>query len=280
MTKERVAQAIRDGDLDAARAMAVAAVKAKPGDVAQRALLFQILAVQGDWARAEAQLDMIGTLDAGALSLVSDYKGAIAAEKARAHVMAGVARPAIFGKPERWLAHMVEALRLDGLHSAAAAYDMRCAALEAATASPGMIDGAPFAWIMDADHRFGPVLECVLNGDYHWVPFSALSRLTLEKPHDLRDLVWAIGVAEFVNGGSWPIFAFARYPDSGIVSGGDAAHALGRRTDWRALHDDHYAGLGQRMYATESADAPFLEMRSLSFENAPTPARLAPEDAY
>ena len=167
MTAENLNQALAEGDLDRALALAVEQVKGQPGDAGRRSMLFQLSAVTGDWARAEKQLDMVGSLDPAALDFVSDYKAAIAAEKTRAEVLAGTASPPIFGDPAPWVAKMAEALRLDGLGEAAAAHDLRDEAMEAAQAVPGAANGTAFEWIADADQRFGPIVECVLNGEYH-----------------------------------------------------------------------------------------------------------------
>ena len=39
--------------------------------------------------------------------------------------------------------------------------------------------------------RLGPVCEAILNGKYYWIPFERLSRVDIEAPSDLRDLIWA-----------------------------------------------------------------------------------------
>ena len=58
-----------------------------------------------------------------------------------------------------------------------------------------------FDWIADADSRLGPVLEVVLNGRYTWVPFDALSKVSIDAPEDLRDMVWLPAQLMFDNGG-------------------------------------------------------------------------------
>jgi len=233
-------------------------------------MLFQISAIVGDWDRAEKQLDMVGTLDAAALDFVQDYKAAIAAERTRARVMAGDAPPSVFGDPPPWIAGMVEALRMDSLGEDAAAHDLRNGAMEQATAVPGTADDMPFSWIADADQRFGPVIECVLNGEYHWVPMETVAKLEFEPPRDLRDLVWSVGIVTFTNGGSWPLMVPTRYPGSEYRVSEEAPHAMARRTDWRTLHESHAAGIGQRMFATDDNDVPLLDLRLLTLESVDT----------
>ena len=205
-------EALRSGDLLACKAAQMERVKAAPGDAKERAFLSQIFMVEGDWDRAVKQLQMLADLQADAIDLVTDYCSALHAEKARVEVMAGRAAPAIMGEPGAWLAKLVEALRLDAAGAAAEAYAMRSEAFAEAPATPGEIDGTRFQWLSDADNRFGPVLEAVMNGEYHWIPFSAIATIKFEPPKDLRDVVWTVGIITLTNGGEWPILMPTRYP--------------------------------------------------------------------
>ena len=56
----------------------------------------------------------------------------------------------------------------------------------------------------------------------------------------------------------------ARYP--GAETSGDAALAMGRRTDWAELGEGMFRGAGQKMLATDQEDLPLLEIRCLEFE--------------
>jgi len=63
------------------------------------------------------------------------------------------------------------------------------------------MDGKPFEWIADGDSRLGPLLEVILEGRYVWVPFCRIKRVNIERPADLRDLVWAPAQFVWTNGG-------------------------------------------------------------------------------
>lgn len=259
-------EALRAGDLDACKAAQIERIKAEPGDAKERAFFAQILMVEGDYARATKQLQMLAELEASAIDLVTDYCAAFSAEETRADVMAGKTAPSIMGEPSAWIAKMVEALRLDAAGASAEAYDLRQQAFAEAPATAGELDGTKFAWLSDADNRFGPVLEAVMNGEYHWIPFETIATIKFEPPKDLRDVIWVVGIVTLTNGGEWPILIPARYPGSDTKSGGEVGHALSRRTDWSVLHEDHYAGLGQRMFASDETDIAILDMRELIFD--------------
>ena len=117
-------------------------------------------------------------------------------------------------------------------HAAEAARRSRCAqrAFEAAPTSAGTIDGQPFEWIADADMRLGPVCEAVINGRYYWVPFERLTKIDLEAPADLRDVVWMPAHFQFSNGGEAVGLIPTRYP--GSESADDAQVRLARKTVW------------------------------------------------
>jgi type VI secretion system protein ImpE len=226
-----------------------------------RVFLFQLLAVTGQWQRALTQLQVCGELDSAALAMVAMYSDAVQCEAVRESVFAGKTLPHVFGQPQAWVAWLAEALQADGRGDADAAAKLRAQALDAAPASLGSLNGEPFEWIADGDSRLGPVLEAVINGRYCWVPFVALSRVTVEPPADLRDLVWLPARFEFPNGGESVALLPSRY--AGSAGTDDGALQLARRTEWVELADGHYRGLGQRMLATDSAELGLLETREI-----------------
>jgi protein involved in temperature-dependent protein secretion len=123
-------------------------------------------------------------------------------EPLREKVFAGQTSPLVFGDPQRWVALMIEALRLEAQHAYAEARLLRDEAFAAAPANAGDLNAEPFEWIADADPRLGPILEAVLEGRYYWIPWMHVSALRLSEPEDLRDLVWMPAEFTWSNGGS------------------------------------------------------------------------------
>jgi len=105
------------------------------------------------------------------------------------------------------------------------------------------------------------VLEAVINGRYCWVPYSRVSKLTMEEPEDLRDAVWMPANLEFTNGGEVVALIPTRYPDTELASGDLCA--LARRTEWKELPSGLVVGLGQRLLATDSAEFALMDVRSV-----------------
>jgi type VI secretion system protein ImpE len=105
-------------------------------------------------------------------------------------------------------------------------------------------------------------MEAIVNGRYYWVPFSRLTKVTMEAPEDLRDLVWMPAHLDFDNGGESLALLPTRYP--GSEASADGAVALARKTVWESIGEDAFRGLGQRLLATDAGETPILEIRSIS----------------
>lgn len=253
--------ALREGNLDAALEQLQAQIRSAPADPKLRVFLFQLLAILGRWDKAGAQLKVAADLDAGNLAMHATYQDAVKAEVFRADVFAGRRDPVIVGEPEEWMARLFEALRVEHLGHSDQAHSLRSTALESAPTTPGRADQVPFDWIADADNRLGPLLEAVLNGHYAWIPFHRIARLRFEEPTDLRDLVWTPAQITWTNGGEAIALIPTRYP--GTTETNDASLRLARRTEWIELGGNLFAGLGQRMLVTDSAEYPLLSLHEI-----------------
>lgn len=255
---------LRDGNLEAALKALQGQIRSEPANAKLRVFLFQLLCVNGDWDRALSQLNVAGELDAGTLGMVQVYREAVRNEALREEVFAGRKTPLIFGEPERWVALLIEALRLTAEGEAAKGQALRDEAFELAPASRGRLNGAPFEWIADADSRLGPTLEAIINGRYYWVPFSRIADIKVAEPQDLRDLVWTPIEIKWTNGGDAVAFVPTRYP--GSEAHADPKVRLARRTEWQELPSGGYVGFGQRLLATDSGEHALMEVRDVNLE--------------
>ncbi len=258
-------QALGDGDPAGALALLQAEVRARPADAGLRVFLFQLLCVLGQWERALNQLKVASGLDPIALAMAQMYGEAVRCEAVRTAVFAGTKSPVIFGEPDQWLALLIESLLVKGHGDADRSEQLRLRAFEDAPVSSGDIDGRPFEWIADADSRLGPVLEAIINGRYYWLPFSRLSRIDIEAPEDLRDVVWMPAHLQFANGGESVGLIPTRYVGSEHTD--DGLLALARKTVWHQAGEDAHHGLGQRLITTEAEDTPLMEIRRISINS-------------
>lgn len=257
-------QALQQGNLDLALQQLQGGVRAHPADVKLRIFLFQLLCVKGEWGRALKQLKVCGELDASTLAMVGTYSDAVQCEAVRTAVFAGQTTPMVMGQPQAWVAKLIEALMAEARGELALAAHLRAQALEAAPATSGTLNGTPFAWIADADSRLGPVLEVIVNGRYSWAPFGSLAQVTFEAPTDLRDMVWLPAVLQFPNGGGTVALVPTRYAP--MPGGASAMLQLARLTEWEAMGDGQYRGLGQRLLTTDTDELGLLQARELLFD--------------
>jgi len=254
---------LKEGNLQEALTDLQASIRQQPANSSYRLFLFQLLAIRGDWQRALAQLDVAVELDKEVEPLALIYRAALRYEALRTEIFAGRRTPLILGEPLEWLAPLFEALRLDGQGLHSQAEELRSLSFEQATAVSGEIDGKPFLWLADADSRLGPVTEIIVNGQYYWVPMQRISELHFEPPADLRDLVWSLVRIIWDNGGEAHGLIPVRYP--GSESAADSALALSRKTEWQAVSENTYIGLGQRLWTTDQEDYPLLDIRKIVF---------------
>lgn len=265
------AELVRSGDLKGALAALQAEVRAKPAEAKHRVFLFQILSVMGDWERALTQLNVAADLDGGNLLMAQVCRPALACEALRADIFAGRRVPLVLGKPEPWVGWMIEALSAAGAGQHDRAAGLRAQALDAAPATPGSINGQPFEWLADADSRLGPMAEAIVEGKYYWVPMSHISRIELEPPQDLRDLVWAPAKFTWSNGGQTVGLIPTRYP--GSEQAAEPALKMARRTEWLEPVPGVFHGLGQRLLATDAGEFPLLEVRDIVLTQPAPPAQ-------
>lgn len=257
---------LRSGDPAAALEALQGLVRAKPGDARLRIFLFQLLCIHGDWNRAIRQLKICGELDPAALQMAHAYREALICEVYREKVFAGEKAPLVFGAPQEWLASLIEAQRLLSLGQVQAAADLRARAFDAAPATSGDLDGTRFTWIADADMRFGPVLEAVVNGRYFWLPFTQIASVAFDPPSDLRDAVWTAATIRLANEGSVVALIPTRYPLTGQT--GSPAEKLARATSWSDVGAGTFVGLGQRILSTDAGDTALLDARLITFGEA------------
>lgn len=256
----------RAGQVKAATELLLQEVRAEPADSRKRVFLAQLFILAGQWERAANQLAVLRELDAGAIPLAHAATQLLHCERLRAEVFAGRRAPMVLGEPPAWIAALIQGLAAQADGRADEASALRAQAFDAATAVSGSVNGEAFQWIADADSRLGPVLEVMLDSGYYWVPFERIRSIVFESPADIRDLAWLPAQFVWHNGGSAVGYVPTRYPGS---ESGDDSLMMARRTDWSALDAQAFAGLGQRMLATDAGEYGLLDVRQIQLGTAP-----------
>ncbi len=233
-------------------------VRGNAADPKLRVFLFQLLCALGDWERALNQLEVLASFGPQTTMLARVFQPVVQCERLRGKVFSGEHTPIIFGQPEEWMGLLVRANELFAKGNSDAAAALRERAFAEAPGTAGKIDGVPFEWIADADPRLGPMLEVILDGHYYWVPFSRIQRIAIEKPSDLRDLVWIPAQFVWANGGEASGHIPTRYAHT--EKSEDDQLRLARKTDW-VERGGVTVGFGQRLLVTDQGDHPLLECR-------------------
>lgn len=254
-------QHLQEGNLSDALIQLQNQIKKDPANAKLRTFLFQLLVVLGEWDRALTQLNVTGDLDAANLPMVQTYREAIACELLRKKIFQGSKTPLVFGEPTQWLALLQQALKLNAEQQHKEAQTLREQAFELAPVTQGSINGEAFEWIADADVRLGPVLEAIINGRYYWIPFGQIQEIQIEKPVDLRDVVWMPAHFVWTNGGDAFGLIPTRYPHSETAE--DSAIRLARKTEWTELSDAAFIGLGQRLLSTNENEYALMDIREI-----------------
>lgn len=272
----RAEQLIGEGNLAEALKALQDVVRKDPSNAKYRVFLFQLLVVMGNWPRALTQLNVAAELDAATLPMVQTYREALQCEALRAQIFAGKRPPVIFGQPQSWTVMLLEALRLDAEGEHAQADSLRAKALEEAPTTSGSINGTAFEWLADADTRLGPIIEAVVNGRYYWIPMNRISRVEIEAPIDLRDVVWMPATFTWVTGGETVGLIPTRYDATEQSS--DNGLLMARRTEWRDVAGSETPhGIGQRMFITDVADYALMEVREIVLDSVDDSADEADE---
>ena len=241
-------------------------IRSHPEDPKLRIFLFQLHCALGNWNKALLQLQVIAGIDPDTTILAQIFQPVINCEALRDGVFHGKLTPLIFGEPLEWVGLLVKAAEHVARGEYAAAAELRARAFEAAPATPGALDGKPFAWIADADSRLGPMLELILEGKYYWVPFCRIRRIATQPPSDLRDLIWVPAQFVWTNGGEASGHIPTRYVRS--ETSADGALRLARKTEWQELPEETFIGLGQRVLVTDEGEQPLLQCRLIDFAPA------------
>jgi type VI secretion system protein ImpE len=252
---------LQTGDLEKALASLTEAIRSNPSKVELRIFLFQLLSVLGQWDRAITQLNVAAEMDSNALLMAQVYRTALNCEVLRSNVFQGKRTPLIFGEPLEWMVWLTQVPGLMAAGEVRAAAELRDQAFEAASAISGQINGQAFTWIADADSRLGPTLEAIVSGKYYWIPFERIQAIRIDKPINLRDVIWATATFTWANQGQAVGLIPSRYP--GSEKDADSSLRMGRKTDWRDAGNNLFFGVGQRMLATDQGEYPLLEIREV-----------------
>lgn len=243
---------------------AASQLRKHPAQIGLRWMLFQLLCLKGDWARALKQLQIWACLDADHLREAQMLRELLRAENYRMEVMRGRKRPGWLDEPVVWASLMTEATEAMQAADMARSDALRIQALDQAPEQPGHANPGPaFDWIADSDSRLGPICELMFSGGYRWVPFSDILSLSFPPVATALDLIWRQCKVTLRDQTVINAYMPSRYP---LSDGETDAQKLGIVTMWRECSETTIAGVGQRTWITDAGEIAMLNVLSMHFE--------------
>ncbi|CNH06697.1 protein of avirulence locus ImpE [Yersinia aldovae] len=264
MNTTNLNELLKSRSLAEIQADVIAKLKVKPTDTDARELLFKLYCLGGLWQKALLQLETLTKLAPDMTKRAELYKNLVLSEKLREEVLAGKREPGTLGNPlPEWVAVMLQANQQWHAGNYLKSEELRQQALSQAPESAGEDSSAtPFAWIADSDGRIGPVCEFISAGGYRWVPFADVQLMTVAKPQNITDLVWAPAQLT-VNDKIWYGYLPARYP---LAADADNDTKLGLKTEWDQPADSLYIGSGRKMFITDQNEYALFDIEEFRFD--------------
>ena len=253
------------GRLDEALAAVTADVKAKPDNTDARWFLTELLCFKGDFERADKQLDILITQAPDAVLGLALFRQLLRAEVSRREFYAQGRVPEFIDDATPVLQLHLEAALCLREGKPADAMKLLAQAEEQSPLVCGECNGERFEGLRDLDDLTATFLEVLTsNGKYYWIPWERIELIEFHAPERPRDLLWQ-RVRMIVRGGpDGEVYLPVLYYGSDAAP--DAAHRLGRATDFHEQPGEPVRGIGQRTIWCGEVDRPILEFKTLNLE--------------
>lgn len=255
----------RAGQLSAAIASAVEAVKREPNDYAVRWLLAELLIVAGEFDRADLQLDTIMALEPGAATSVVPVRQLLRAEVARRDYYLNAAIPSFLeDTPTQSMKCLLESFVQFRAGDFKKAGELAAEAEQLRPAICGRLSGESFADFRDLDDLLTGVFEVLTKtGKYYWIPVERVELLEFSKPERPLDLFWRPVRMVVRDAFDAEIHMPVTY---GNHETADEASRLARRTDWLGGELLPVRGVGQRVFLVDNErELAMMEIDVLNF---------------
>jgi type VI secretion system protein ImpE len=254
-------QLLKDGNLEQAIEQQLALVKKSPADSNARFFLAELASFQGDWERADRQLEA---------AIVQNRSTAMLPLLLRQLVRGEIAREQVFeeGRTPEIVSELPEDCRLQlrvCMSIRTGHLDECPELLEQSDASRssvhGTCNGADFDGFIDLDDRLRGVAEILTaTGKYYWIPWNKIQSLRFSKPERPMDLIWRKTEISVDGGPEGEVYMPVRYPSP---KGWTSQEQLGRATNWMERHPGVITGTGQRTLLVGEEAMGILELNEM-----------------
>ncbi|MEZ5422468.1 MAG: type VI secretion system accessory protein TagJ [Pyrinomonadaceae bacterium] len=254
---------LAEGNLNGATQAVLDHVKSAPTDISARIFLFELALFSGNWERAAKQLDVIGHQDAGALIGSMIFRQNLAAEKDRSSFFDDGLKPGILAPPPSYIEDLLNAnnrIREGSIFEARSILDT---IEEERPAFGCKVNGEEVEDFRDYNDPTMCVFEVFFKESYSWLPFENVVSIEFFEPKGLRDIFWRQAKVELNTGTAGEMFFPTLY--AGSWKSDDDQIKLGRKTDWRDLGEDLFAGEGQKLYWMDGKERSIMDLRTIEF---------------
>ncbi|MEE8468347.1 MAG: type VI secretion system accessory protein TagJ [Planctomycetota bacterium] len=221
----------KSGQLDAAIEAMNEEVRSHPADPDRRSFLCDLLCIQGNYERADVQLEAIRTQLPGALPAVALIRQLVRSEQWRQQTFVEGRVPEFLETPTENLQLHLQAtisLREGDVQSA---IEHLARAEELRVRVGGTWDESIFDDFRDCDDVTSSFFEVLTStGKYYWIPMEKVETITFHSPDRPRDLLWRRVSMDVRGGPDGEVFLPTIYAPR-REDAKDAEH-LGRLTEW------------------------------------------------
>jgi type VI secretion system protein ImpE len=259
-------QHFEDGQLQAAVDACAAELRKEPANFARRYFLAELLCFNGEWDRADKQLETLSQQDPAHELQCTVFRQLIRAEMARQDVFHRGRAPGFVAEPTPTLTlHLraLVALRENELDEAAA---LLAEAETNRRETAGRLNGdRVFDDLRDLDDVTASFFEAVTaQGTYHWLPLELVTAAEFVPPKRPRDLLWRPAHFELQGIQSIDGYMPALYVDTS--QGDDDQLKLGRATSWSESQGP-VRGLGLRVFLVGDEDQTIFDLTRVEFSS-------------
>lgn len=266
-SREIASSLYREGKLAEAIEAQMEWLRSNPSDIGARLFLFELLAFDGQWDRAQRQALALQTNDAESDAAVGLYQKCLLSEGKRALVYQGLEQPRVLDPLTDSLKIRMEAFLADP--EMQAQLIRQALELEFNRENLNMVlNGEHIKSLYDGDDVLGPILEVFAQGEYFWIDIQSVQLLETETPKYPRDLIWLPARLETATESGNVFLPMIYY---GSSADEDVSFRLGRSTDWLEIGSSFNRGIGlKEWYVDDVKGIPLIDFRSLELASAPS----------
>jgi len=240
-------------------------LSSKPNDMIKRAFLAELLCISGDLERADAQLDVLVTLEPDKALTIGTWRQLIRAATTRREVYDNGRTPDVVDDPTNRIKSLL-ATHISMREGDQTAVAQQTLELEnnrepcAAVVNGNVVDD-----IRDLDDLSAGILEVMAtNGMYYWVDFTQICSLEFEAPQRPLDLLWRKASIILHKGTEGEVFIPSIY----ATPTDDNEALLARKTEWLES-SGLVRGVGQRNYLAGDEVISLMDIENIEFMSSP-----------